>query len=435
MPLMPQTRRLPFVLLLTAVLATLAGSHFSDAADVTGFRGTDGLASSKEVGLPVSWSSSQNVVWRVKLPGPGTSSPIVLGNRIYLTSYTGYGLTPNEGQQQDLKRQVLCLDRASGKQVWKKEFDAKLPESNYSGGNNARHGYASSTPTTDGKHLYVFFGKSGVFCLDLEGNTVWTADVGSNSRGWGSANSPVLYKNLLIINASVESGRLLALDKSTGKEVWTVGRIRGSWNTPLLASAPGGGTELVISLPQQVRGLDPMTGKQLWTCAGIPDRGYVCPSVVAEAGVVYAIGGRQNTALAIKLGGRGDVTSTHLLWKTSRGSNVSSPVIAGGHLYWFHDRRGTAYCLDAKTGKIVYESRLAPRPGLVYSSIMHADGKLYCISQHNGTFVVATGPEFKLLAHNTFDDDDSRTNACPVAHNGQLLLRTDGFLYCLGKKK
>ena len=152
---MPPTRRLPPVLLLTALLGTLGGSRFSDAADVTGFRGTDGLASSKEVGLPVSWSSSQNVVWRVKLPGPGTASPIVLGNRIYLTSYTGYGLVPNEGQQQDLKRQVLCLDRASGKQIWLKEFDAKLPESKYSGGNNARHGYASSTPTTDGKHLYV----------------------------------------------------------------------------------------------------------------------------------------------------------------------------------------------------------------------------------------------------------------------------------------
>ena len=223
---------------------------------------------------------------------------------------------------------MLCLERDGGKLIWRKEFDAKLPESNYSGGNNARHGYASSTPTTDGKHLYVFFGKSGVFCLDLEGKVVWTSSVGEKTRGWGSSNSPVLYKNLLIINASVESGRLLALDKSTGKEVWTVGQIRGSWNTPILAQVPGGGIELVVSLPQQVRGLDPATGKQLWTCQGIPDRGYVCPSVVAEGGVVYAIGGRQNTALAIKLGGRGDVTSSHLLWKANRGSNVSSPVIA-----------------------------------------------------------------------------------------------------------
>ena len=430
---MPLTRRTILPLLLAALTFGL-GTHSTRAADVTGFRDTGGLAKSKETGLPVSWSSTQNVVWRTKLPGPGTASPIVLGDRIYLTSYTGYGLAPNQGDQSGLKRQVLCLERAGGKLIWRKEFDAKLPESNYSGGNNARHGYASSTPTTDGKHLYVFFGKSGVFCLDLEGKVVWTASVGEKTRGWGSSNSPVLYKNLLIINASVESGRLLALDKSTGKEVWTVGQIRGSWNTPILAQVPGGGVELVVSLPQQVRGLDPATGKQLWTCQGIPDRGYVCPSVVADGGVVYAIGGRQNTALAIKLGGRGDVTSSHLLWKANRGSNVSSPVIADGRLHWFHERRGTAYCLNAKTGEIVYESRLAPRPGLVYSSILHADGKLYCISQHNGTYVVATGPEFKLLAHNTFADDDNRTNACPVAHNGQLLLRTDGYLYCLGKK-
>ena len=432
---MPSTRRTTFSLMLTAALATTLGPVEVQAADVTGFRDSGGLAHSKETGLPVTWSSSQNVVWKAKMPGPGTSSPIVLGERIYLTSYTGYGLVPNQGEQANLKRQVLCLDRASGKQIWRKEFAAKLPESRYSGGNNARHGFASATPTTDGKHIYVFFGKSGVFCFDLDGKTVWTADVGSRTRGWGSSNSPVLHKNLVIINASVESGRLLALDKATGKEAWTVGGIRGSWNTPLLAEVPGGGTELVISVPQQVRGLDPATGKQLWTCQGIPDRGYVCPSVVADKGVVYAIGGRQNTALAIKLGGRGDVTSTHLLWTKNRGSNVSSPVVADGRLYWFHERRGTAYCLDAKSGDIVYEARLAPRPGLGYSSMLFADGKLYCISQHNGTYVVATGSQFKLLAHNTFADDDSRTNACPVAHNGQLLLRTDGFLYCLGNRK
>ena len=432
---MPSTRRTTFSLMLTAALAATLGPVGVQAADVTGFRDSGGLAHSKETGLPVTWSSSQNVVWKTKMPGPGTSSPIVLGERIYLTSYTGYGLVPNQGDQANLKRQVLCLDRASGKQIWRKEFAAKLPESRYSGGNNARHGFASATPTTDGKHIYVFFGKSGVFCFDLNGKTVWTTDVGSRTRGWGSSNSPVLHKNLVIINASVESGRLLALDKTTGKEAWTVSGIRGSWNTPLLAEVPGGGTELVISVPQQVRGLDPATGKQLWTCEGIPDRGYVCPSVVADKGVVYAIGGRQNTALAIKLGGRGDVTSTHLLWTKNRGSNVSSPVVADGRLYWFHERRGTAYCLDAKSGDIVYEARLAPRPGLVYSSMLFADGKLYCISQHNGTYVVATGPQFKLLAHNTFADDDSRTNACPVAHNGQLLLRTDGFLYCLGNRK
>ena len=416
-----------------AVLVALVLAAPTLAADVTGFRGPGGVAVSDEAGLPAEWSSTKNVAWKTRLPGPGTSSPIVLGERIYITSYSGYGLEPNQGSQSSLQRHVLCLDRKSGKLLWKKDFKPQLPESRYSGGNNARHGYASSTPTTDGKHLFVFFGKSGVFCLDLDGNTVWKTDVGSGTRGWGSANSPVLYKNLVIINASVESGQLLALNKQTGQVVWDGVRVRGSWNTPLLVEVPGGGTELVVGVPQTVLGLDPATGKRLWSSVGIPDRGYVCPSVVAKDGVVYAIGGRQNTALAIKIGGRGDVTATHRLWTKNRGSNVSSPVVVGGHLYWVHERRGTAYCLDAKTGEIVFEERLAPRPGLVYSSMLAADGKLYCISQHNGTYVLAIGKEFKLLSHNTFADDDSRTNACPVAHRGQLLLRTDGFLYCLGQ--
>ena len=256
---------------------------------------------------------------------------------------------------------------------------------------------------------------------------------GGGTRGWGSSNSPVLHENLVIINASVESQRLVALDKQTGKEVWTMTGIRGSWNTPLLVPVSDDATELVVSLPQKVVGVDPATGKQLWQCEGIPDGGYVCPSAVANDGVVYVIGGRRNTALAIKLGGRGDVTDSHLLWKTSRGSNVSSPVVVGGHLFWVHESRGTAYCLDTSNGEIVYEQRLAPRPGLIYSSVLAADGKLYCTSQHGGTYVLSAGPKFELLSHNTFADDDSRTNACPVAHNGQLLLRTDGFLYCLGK--
>lgn len=424
-------RKIDWAPLLVLVVGASVGAN---AADVVGFRDAGGLARSAEVGLPLSWSATENVVWRTPMPGPGTASPIVLGDRIYLTSYTGYGLQPSEGDQANLNRQVLCLSRATGEPIWQREFAPKLPESKYSGGNNARHGYASSTPTTDGKHLYVFFGKTGLFCLDLEGKTVWNADVGGGTRGWGSANSPVLYKNLVIVNASVESQRLVAFDKQTGQEVWSMRGIRGSWNTPLLAPVTAAAVELVVSLPQKVVGVDPATGKQLWQCEGIPDGGYVCPSAVANDGIVYVIGGRRNTALAIKLGGRGDVTDSHLLWTTSRGSNVSSPVVVDGHLFWVHESRGTAYCLNTQNGEIVYEERLAPRPGLVYSSVLAADGKLYCTSQHGGTYVLKAGPEFKLLSHNTFADDDSRTNACPVAHNGQLLLRTDGFLYCLGKK-
>jgi outer membrane protein assembly factor BamB len=244
----------------------------------------------------------------------------------------------------------------------------------------------------------------------------------------------LLYKDLVIVNASVESGAIVALDKLTGKEAWRADGIRGSWNTPVLVDVPGGETELVVCVPMTVLGLDPATGKRFWRSQGIPDGGYVCPSVVAHEGIVYAIGGRTNTALAVRAGGRGDVTSTHELWRTNKGSNVCSPVYHDGYLYWVHERSGIANCLNATTGQAVYQERLTPRPGVVYASALLADGKLYVVSQHEGTFVLAAKPEFELLAHNTFADDDSRTNASPAVSNGQLLLRTDSNLYCIGQE-
>jgi outer membrane protein assembly factor BamB len=151
--------------------------------------------------------------------------------------------------------------------------------------------------------------------------------------------------------------------------------------------------------------------------------------------VVYAIGGRRNTAVAVRAGGRGDVTESHMLWRTNKGSNVSSPVYHEGYLYWVHERQGVANCLDAKTGETIYAERLDPRPGVVYSSMTVADGKLYSVSQHNGTFVLAAKPKFELLAHNTLGEDDSRANASLAIHAGQILLRNDRFIYCIGEKK
>jgi len=413
-------------------VALFAGSLI--AADWRQFRGPGGLAASDATGLPVEWGPEKNLVWRTELPGLGTSSPITVGERIYLTCYDGYAEDrANPGDMQDLTRYVVCLDRASGQILWSKPFEPQLPESKYSGGNNSWHGYSSSTPASDGERLYVFFGKSGVYCLDLDGNQIWHAEVGSNTRGWGSANSPVLHGDMVIINASVESGSLVALDKKSGEEKWRAGGIRGSWNTPLLVGVEGGKTELVVSLPQKIVAYDPATGDELWTCDGIPDRGYVCPSLVAHGGVVYAIGGRTNTAIAVRAGGRGDVTDSHQLWRTGRGSNVTSPVYHDGHLYWVHERRGVAYCLNAKDGEVVYEERLSPRPGVVYASGIVADGKLYFVSQHNGTYVLAAKPEFELLAHNTLGEDTARANASPAISDGKLLLRNDKYLYCIGK--
>jgi outer membrane protein assembly factor BamB len=338
-------------------------------------------------------------------------------------------------------RHVVALDRASGSPRWQKEFAPTRTESDYSGGNNSWHGYASSTPASDGQRLYVFFGASGVYCLNLaDGAEVWRAEVGTKTAGWGSGNSVVLYEDLVIVNASVESDSMVALDKKSGSEVWRAGRVRGARNTPVLVDLPDGKKELVLSMPGNPEGsivaYDPKTGEELWRCRGIQDSGYVCPSVVAHDGVVYAIGGRKNTALAVRAGGRGDVTKSHLLWyKEKLGSNVSSPAYYQGYLYWVHEKQGTAMCLNAETGELMYQQRLEPRPGIVYSSVTAADGKLYAVSQHNGTFVLAAKPECELLAHNTLGEDDSRANACLAVHDGQLLLRNDRYLYCIGTKR
>jgi outer membrane protein assembly factor BamB len=325
-----------------------------------------------------------------------------------------------------LMRHLVCVDHAKGTLLWTKDFKPALPESKYGpGGNESQHGYSSSTLASDGKRLYAFFGKSGVYCLDLDGNEMWHADIGTGTHGWGSSNSPVLYKDLVIVNAFIENGSLTALDKNSGKEVWRAKNIHESWTTPVLVDVPDGGAELVINESSAVLGFDPATGKELWRVTGFG--GYVCPSVVAHKGVVYVV---REQALAIKAGGRGDVTESHVLWRSKgRGSTVPSPVYYDGRLYWAY---GPLYCLDAATGKEVYRKDIST-PGF-YASPLAADGKIYCVSRFSGTFVFSAGPDFKQLAHNKFEDDDSRTNASPIVSDGCLLLRTDRYLVCIGKK-
>jgi outer membrane protein assembly factor BamB len=412
---------------LTVALSFLAS--FALAGDWTQFRGPGGLGVSDEKGLPIKWSSTENIAWKVELPGPGASCPIVVRDRVYVTCYTGYGLKENEGDQKDLMRHLLCFERATGKQLWAKEFAPKLPEHRYAG-EGAYHGYAASTPTSDGERLYVFFGKSGVFCFDLDGNQIWQASVGEGTNGWGSGCSPVLFGKLLLVNASIESGSLVALDKLTGKEVWKAGGVRAAWNTPLVVETPDR-KEVVVSSESRMLSFDPHDGQPLWNADGV--HRYVCPSVVAHGGIIYAIGGG-HTSLAVRAGGSGDVTESHTAWRKGKGSNVGSPVYHDGHVYWVTDGGGVVFCQNAATGESVFEKRLQPGANQIWSSPVLADGKLYFVARNAATYVVAAKPEFELLAHNVFEDDNSRTNASPAVNNGQLLLRTDRALYCIGKK-
>lgn len=406
-----------------AAKANVAGAK----GDWARFRGPTGMGLSDAKGLPTEWGASKNIVWKTPLPGAGASSPIVWGDRIYLTSYTGF-FVPGEsgGSLDNLKRHLLCLNKADGKIVWNTPLKAKLPEENQI----RDHGFAANTPAADAERVYVFFGKTGVFAFDHQGEQVWQADVGSKTHGWGTSSSPVLYKDLLFINASVESSSLVALDKKTGEEKWRAGGINEAWNTPVIVQNPDGDDELVIATQGKVLAFDPESGDPLWNC-NTDITWYMVPSVVAEDGIVYVLGGRSGVAgLAVRAGGKGDVTSTHRLWTSNKGSNVTSPVIHDGHLYWMSDSQGIAYCAKLDDGEIVYQKRME-RADQVYASTLLADGKLYYLTRSGRTFVVAAKPEFEQIAVNELSDR-SLFHGGPSVMGNRLLLRSDKFLYCIG---
>ncbi|MEZ6066054.1 MAG: PQQ-binding-like beta-propeller repeat protein [Planctomycetaceae bacterium] len=394
----------------------------------TRFRGPSGDGVAATSGLPLTWSASENILWKSPLPGAGASSPVVWGDRAYLTCYSGY-FVPDQpgGSLSDLRRHLLAIRLSDGKVLWDQAVPAKLPEEEQI----RDHGYAANTPLADAEHVYVFFGKSGVFAFNHAGEQQWHADVGSSTNGWGTAASPMLHGDSLIINASVESESLVSLDRKTGQEQWRVGGIREAWNTPIIMQADSGREELVVAIHGQLLGFSPADGKQLWSCQ-TDITWYMAPSLVSRDGIVYCVGGRSGVAsLAVRAGGTGDVTRTHRLWTSREGSNVSSPVLHAEHLYFMNDQRGTAYCLRLDDGETVYEQRLEPA-GQVYASALLADGRVYYLTREGKTFVVAADPEFRLLATNDLRDGGV-FNGSPAVTGDRLLIRSDKFLYCIGK--
>lgn len=401
-------------------------------ADWPRFRGPDGAGTSGDKTSPVIWSSGENVAWKTALPGYGASSPITLGDKVFVTCYSGYGLDQDQpGDVKNLRLHLLAIDRANGKILWSKTQDSGIPEQEYRGF-IALHGYASSTPATDGQTLFAFFGRTGVFAYSLTGEPLWRASVGERTHSWGSGASPIVWNNLVIVNASIESNSLVALDKATGKEVWRTQGIQETRGTPLVVDLGGGRQELVVSMKGRVLGLDPATGGKLWDCQGVQD--YICPSVIGNQGVVYITAGRKPQTLAIRAGGKGDVTATHTLWTLDKSPKVATPLYYEGHLYWV-GHQGHAVCVKADTGKVVYEQKLdiSGKGDKVYASLVAAGNKFYAVTRQDGAFVLAAGPDFAELAHNRLDDK-SVFNATPAVADGRLLVRSDRCLYCIGKK-
>lgn len=415
--------------ILTLIVACAATAS---AGDWPQWRGNGALGRADAASnLPLSWSDDKNIAWKTPLPGPGASSPITFGDKIFVTCFTGFGASSQDpGDMANLTRHLICLNLADGKILWNTPTPAELPEQERIREN---HGYASSTPVADSERVYVFYGKSGVIAFDHSGRQLWKTKVGDELNGWGSATSPVLYKDLLIVNASVESGQLVALDRKTGKEVWRAADVSESWHAPALLSAPGGKTEIVIARNERVLGFDAETGAALWTAkTRIP--WYMCPTPVAENGIVYVIGGRQpNGALAIRAGGRGDVTESHVVWTLGKGSNVPSPVLHDGHLFFAHENLAIVYCVNAKTGELVYEERLDPSPGQIYASPVVGDGKIYFLARGGRTTVVAASPKFERLSDNTLEGNRGVFNATPAIAGNRLLLRSNRALYSIGQ--
>lgn len=407
------------ILFLTLVFANFF-PHSCGAEDWTNFRGPGGQGYSNEKNLPAQWGDEKNLAWKIKLPGAGSSSPIALGEKLYLTCYSGYGINRGEGSVDDLKLHLVCVNSQDGSVAWDTKIDSRQPESD----RVRDHGYAAATPATDGKNIYVFFGKTGVVKFDLNGKMIWQTTVGDRVHGWGCGTSPVLYKNLVIVNASVESGSVVAIDKESGEEKWRVESMNRSWSTPHLVDV-GGKQELVVNSKDEILAYNPATGENLWRCKGIPD--YVCPSIVSHKGVVYVLGGRSSMTVAVKAGGKGEVSE---IWRARVGANVTSPVVYKDHLYWVSDRNTTAYCLKLSDGEVVYQKRVASQP---YASSVIADGKIYVVTRRAGTIVLAAKPDFEELAQNKLTDH-SQFNASPIVSAGKIYLRSDENLYCVAKR-
>jgi outer membrane protein assembly factor BamB len=403
--------------------------------------------------LPVRWGRNE-ITWKAPLRGLGVSSPIVWGDRIFATSQLGQAAlragshpTLARGQEaaaekplgrraaaagedpQQVSFLVEAFHRADGRRLWEYRLAAEGPLPPV----HQKHNLASPSPITDGELVYAWFGTGQLAAVNLDGKLAWQRHLGKEYSpfeiDWGHASSPALYRDLLILLCDhAPASYLLALDKKTGKERWKVDRGKGlhSHSTPTLVRGPGG-DELIVNSSERIEAYDPATGKPLWH-TGEPNR-FPIPVPSADNGVLYASRGyRSGPYLAIRLGGRGDISRTHIQWLVPTGAPyISSLLYYQGLIYMANDA-GIATCVDAKTGEKVWQERVE---GIFSASPVAGDGKVYLLSETGETIVLEAGRQFRVLARN---DLGERMVASPAISGGQLFIRTDEHLFCIGKK-
>ncbi|WP_047813091.1 outer membrane protein assembly factor BamB family protein [Rhodopirellula islandica] len=427
---------------LVVLLSLVLCDSIVDAEDWSRFRGPNGsgVATSSEP-VPVRWSPTQNVQWKVALPGAGVSSPIVVGDRVFVTCYSGYGLDrANPGDITDLKRHLVCIDAKSGEMIWEKSIDAVQPEDPYTGAGVPSHGYASHSPVSDGENVYVFFGKTGAFAFDFDGNQLWHTPLGTESdpHRWGSASSPILHDDKVIVTASSESQALVALDKTTGKQLWRqeAKGLDNLWGTPALAKTESDELELVVGVPGEIWGINPDNGKLRWFAqAGESDQANT--SAIVDKGVVIVVGGRGSGSMAVQPGGQGDVTDSHVVWTGSDAGRFATPVAYNGYVYSVAS--DVLSRTNTETGEMEDRVRLSGgsrsssggRGGSDYASPIVADGKFYYVKGNGDMFVVDVQDELKQLAVNRTTTETESFSGSPALSNGKLFVRSNKHLYCV----
>ena len=410
---------------LATFLAVIAISVPATAGNWPAWRGPDATGISSESGLPTHWSASDNVDWKVPLPEPGNSTPIIWGDRLFLTQSIDGGK----------RRALIAFNRNTGTVEWQEEVACNVEETTH-----RQNPPCSASAVTDGKTVYANFASGGILACTVDGKKLWHRDLGTVLSRWGNGGSPILYGDLLIVfHGPGKPSILYGLDKTTGRTVWTSEEtainspVFGSWATPLIVKTasrdemimplPGG----KIGGPGWFKAYDPASGKTLWQIDGLGNEVYAMPIVGVRGNIVVGISGHNGPTMAIRPGGSGDSTESHLLWRTTSKNpqRVGSGVIHDGHLF-LADATGILQCLDTATGELVFRERLG---GNLWGSILLADDRLYISNLEGDTYVVKAAAEFELIAKNSVGE---ATYAAIAPAHGKLFLRTHKQLYCIG---
>ena len=427
----------------------IASLSIAYAENWPGWRGPGSLGISEDAVIPVVWDMSKNVKWKVAVPGLGHSSPIVWGDKVFVTTAVstdpkedywekGFPRIERKPDAAEISWKVLCFDRDTGKLLWDQTAIRKKPT-------NARHtknSYASQTPVTDGAFIYAFFGDQGIFCYDFQGKLIWSRDLGTFTmrNAWGLGSSPVLYKNLVIQTCDQETGGsfLIALDKRTGTTVWKTDRDEASsWSTPYLYTQ-GERPELVVNATRAVRSYDPETGKLLWECRG-PATSITTPTPTFSNGLIIVSSGfivePVRPVTAFRPGATGDITlkegesaSKYIAWRQSTAAPyIPSPIAYRDYVFVLFDQ-GFISCYDAKTGKEIYGKQRIDVGANFSASPVAAGGKLYLMSEDGDVYVISAGAAYELLAKNSLGE---AVMASPAISGGKMFVRALKHLYCI----